>query len=479
MPQIPVQWSEAAGTAEPAWSEETEGLCPECLRSVPARLYAAAGSIQIERTCPRHGHSVALLASDAGQYLRLRQYVAPRVSSGLTGACCCGPGEECGTGPPVCVLLLEITLACNLRCPTCYADAHGHDFMALDEVRARLDRFFAVHTALDVLMLSGGEPTIHPELPRILELVLQYPVQRVLINTNGLRLRQGAGLVDLLASHRDRVELYFSFASFRAEAHERFYGRDLRAEKAEALGKARDARIFVTLVPTIEQGINDAEIGELYRYALSLDNVNGISYQPVMTAGRFEHGYKSGQRMTLTGVLSALEIQTEGELRATDFVGLPCSHPDCCALTYGFLDASRSHLTPVTRHLDVARYMELFADRISFSGMLGAIARRVWSDMAHLRARRTLRDLAVLFSQAGLREALPLVGDREAFGRRVFRVVVKPFMDASTYDSRRIAQCCTKILTETGEPVSFCEYNVLHRSRTGRTVIPLQDITRR
>ena len=50
-------------------------------------------------------------------------------------------------------------------------------------------------------------------------------------------------------------------------------------------------------------------------------------------------------------------------------------------------------------------------------------------------------------------------------GRRLFRVVVKPFMDAQTYDHRRIAECCTKIVNERGEAVSFCEYNVFHRGR--------------
>jgi hypothetical protein len=94
---------------------------------------------------------------------------------------------------------------------------------------------------------------------------------------------------------------------------------------------------------------------------------------------------------------------------------------------------------------------------------------RGWSDVAHLRGRQTLRDLALLFARGGIREALPLLGNPEALGRRVFRIVVKPFMDAHTYDHQRIRQCCTKILDERGEAVSFCEFNVFHRGR------PVQD----
>ena len=372
-------------------------------------------------------------------------------------------------------LLLEITQACNLRCPTCYADAQGHDFMTAEEARRRLDKFFQAQSHLDVLMLSGGEPTIHPRFGEILDLALSYPLGRVLVNTNGLRLGQSAALVETLAAHKERVELYFSFSSFRSSAHEHFYGRDLRREKTEALERAREAGLFVTLVPTVERGINDDEIGDLYRFALSLGTVNGLTFQPVMDTGRYRHGYSAADRLTLTDVIAALEQQTNSALRRSDFVGLPCSHPDCCALTYGFLDANRETITPLPRHLDVSRYLDLFSDRISFSGLIGGAARRVWSDVAHLRGRQTLRDLGVLFARGGLRDVLPLMRDPDAFGRRVFRVVVKPFMDAHTYDQKRIEQCCTKILDDHGEAVSFCEYNVFHRGRkTREAVLPLR-----
>jgi uncharacterized radical SAM superfamily Fe-S cluster-containing enzyme len=452
------------------WSEETEGLCPECLRTVPARLYTEQNRVWMSRTCPRHGASSALLASDATEYLRLRQYVPARVS----GGCCGGDDSSCDSGPPVCVLLLEITQACNLRCPTCYADAHGHDFMPIPEIRRRLDSFFRQQARLDLLMLSGGEPTIHPQFTEILEIALEYPINRVLINTNGLRLHQSDALVESIAGHGERVELYFSFASFRKDVHERLYGKDLRVEKQSALERSRQAGIFVNLVPTVERGVNEDEIGDLYHFGLSLDNISGITYQPVMSAGRYENGYAAEQRLTMTDVLKMLEQQTDGALRTTDFVGLPCSHPDCCSLTYGFLDEGRTTITPLPRHLDVARYLDLFTDRISFAGILSGAARRVWSDVTHLRAGQTLRDITALFARAGVHEILALRNDPKAVGKRIFRIVVKPFMDAHTYDHKRISQCCTKILNEEGNPISFCEYNVFHRGRKPReNTIPL------
>src|SRR5262249_39622149 len=153
---------------------------------------------------------------------------------------------------------------------------------------------------------------------------------------------------------------------FRTETHMRLYGVNLRKQKRDALDAARRAGLFTTLVQTVERGVNEDEVGDVFRYGLSMDNVAGISYQPVMSAGRYRHEDEPEDRITLTGVLAELERQTDRALLRSDFVGLPCSHPDCCALTYGFLDAGRTKITPLPRHLDVVRYLDLFADRISF-----------------------------------------------------------------------------------------------------------------
>ncbi|MFM7320070.1 MAG: radical SAM protein, partial [Armatimonadota bacterium] len=406
-----------------------------------------------------------LIGSDADTYERLRTHAVDRSA----GEGCCGGGAPCAAGPPACVLLLEITEACNLRCPTCYADAHGHEMMSIETVRHRLDTFFAGQPKLDVLMLSGGEPTIHPRFVEILDLALEYPIDRVVINTNGLRLVQSSELVNALSERKERIELYFSFASLRREVHLRLYGKDLVEPKLEALRVAGEAGLFVNLVPTVEAGVNDQEIGDLYRFALAHPTICGITYQPVMANGRYEHGYAPEARLTLTGVLGHLVAQTNGALALEDFVALPCSHPDCCALTYGILSADRATLHPFPRHLDIGRYLDLFADRISFAGVLEGAVRRVWSDLANLHAKQTLQDLWTLYRHSGLKDLLPLRNDPAEVGRRTFRVVVKPFMDAHTFDARRVDQCCTRILDADGQARSFCEFNILHRGRAARS----------
>jgi 7,8-dihydro-6-hydroxymethylpterin dimethyltransferase len=68
---------------------------------------------------------------------------------------------------------------------------------------------------IDVLMLSGGEPTLYPYLSDVLAELAQRNVIRVLVNTNGVRIARDDGLLDLLAGHRERVEVYLQFVGRR------------------------------------------------------------------------------------------------------------------------------------------------------------------------------------------------------------------------------------------------------------------------
>ena len=46
-----------------------------------------------------------------------------------------------------------------------------------------------------------------------------------------------------------------------------------------------------------------------------------------------------------------------------------------------------------------------------------------------------------------------------------FRIFIKPFMDAHTYDQDRVDKCCVHVVDRSGAPVSLCEYNTLRRPR--------------
>ena len=84
-------------------------------------------------------------------------------------------------------VMLEVTDACNLRCRACYKKP-GSTFKTLDQVRQDLDTG-ATLRPLHTVTISGGEPTLHPDLPAILSMVKQRRVH-VFLLTNGLNLNE-------------------------------------------------------------------------------------------------------------------------------------------------------------------------------------------------------------------------------------------------------------------------------------------------
>ena len=110
-----------------------------------------------------------------------------------------------------CLLLEEVIQECNLKCPTCFASSGpgGAGVVPVETVLANVDqRLRRENDHLDVVMVSGGEPTLHPQILPLLREIAARPVNRILLNTNGIRLAKDDELLKFLHDHRDRVEVY-------------------------------------------------------------------------------------------------------------------------------------------------------------------------------------------------------------------------------------------------------------------------------
>ena len=188
-----------------------------------------------------------------------------------------------------CILLEDVTDHCNLRCPTCFTES--------SPASARWRRWSRCwrrstpgssreNGRLDVLMLSGGEPTLYPQLAELLDAVAARPIVRVLVNTNGIRLAQDDELLALLTRHRERVEVYLQYDGLTADASRHHRGADLRRLKDRAVERLSRAGIFTTLTMTAALGVNDDEIGAVIKRGLDTPYVGGVTIQPVFGSGR-------------------------------------------------------------------------------------------------------------------------------------------------------------------------------------------------
>src|SRR5262249_39990502 len=199
-------------------------------------------------------------------------------------------------------------------------------YLSTAHVLAILDAALARENGdLDVLMFSGGEPTIHPQLEAMLDAALARPVHRLLINTNGIRLARDDRFLAFLAERRERVEIYLQFDGFEQRTHRLLRGEDLRGVKEAVLRRLTEAGLYTTLVMTVAQDVNDHELGAVADLALRTRYVAGVMYQPVFGSGR-SIPIDPLRRVTTTGTLRRLFEQTR--MTAADLVALPGRHPD-------------------------------------------------------------------------------------------------------------------------------------------------------
>ncbi|MFO0961445.1 MAG: radical SAM protein [Phycisphaerales bacterium] len=446
--------------------KRTRSRCPACLAEIPAAVIERDGAIVMEKQCPEHGDFTVRLQSDP------RWYFESHGDPANAGACCCGPegcctpaaaGAEGATPPPstdpferlsTCIALVEIVDSCNLTCPTCYAESpygvgEKVDCTPFAQVRERIDGVIARKGFIDILQLSGGEPTIHPEFEAILRWACSHPkIGYTLVNTNAVRVAGDERFRAMLAEirrERPKFELYVQFDGVQAQGQAELRGADLRGVRERAIDAAGALGVPSTLAMVVDERTIGG-VGETLRWAVARPHVRGISFQPVFTSGRIATiesrtlpvlpgGGGPVPTMDVAAVIHAATTQAPELLSAADFTPLPCGDPNCHTIAY----VLRTPQGPVglSRLIDVPKYAGFLQNRVNYS----------LEDLA--RCGCETEPLGELLRALELRPEHP------------FRIFIKPFMDAWTFDQDRIDRCCTHVVREDGTLDSFCRYYLL------------------
>src|SRR5207302_1241706 len=131
-----------------------------------------------------------------------------------------------------------------------------------------LDIIVANEGTPDVVQISGGEPTIHPDLFQILDIAKTKPIRHLMLNTNGIRIAKDLEFAKQLATYAPDFEIYLQFDSFKPEALENLRGKDLTDVRMKAIEHLNALNLSTTLVVTLQKGVNDDEIGKIIQYAL-------------------------------------------------------------------------------------------------------------------------------------------------------------------------------------------------------------------
>ena len=458
----------------------TRGVCPVCRRLLPASILRQGQAIRLERDCPEHGRSLSLLSSDADFYLKSLSTIKPgtvplefstRIRDGCPADCGLCPSHEQHT----CMPIIEITGRCDMDCPVCLVESGSGPRRAgdlgLDEVGAILDTLVRAEGTLELINLSGGEPTLHPEIRDIVRLCGRPEIVRTSISTNGLRLAEDDALLDFLIAHNVLVSLQFD--GFSGDVYRRLRGADILAAKEKVLEKMEKRQAPLSLVVTVAKNVNEGEIAGVLDYFFRHDHVVSLMFQPLSHTGRREGPpFDPHDRLTIPDVIRLIAAGSGGRLERGDFTPLPCSHPACFALTY-LLRLEDGSLTPLPRLVSVETCLDIIRNR-SLPGLdSGSFARikdglyEIWSSSGTApdsqKVLSTIKSMIQEVSGAG-REFSPraalAVGER-----RVKSIFIHHFMDEDNFDLARAVRCCSHYPLPDGRLMPACTYNVLFRPR--------------
>jgi 7,8-dihydro-6-hydroxymethylpterin dimethyltransferase len=449
----------SASAGDDRWLGSTTSICPRCKRLLDAQLLERNGRVVLSRACPEHGLFEPVVYGDAVRYREVQRFNKPGAEplerqTEISRGC----PHDCGICPEhaqhTCLGIIEVNTACNLDCPICFADSgsgpqeHGYS-LSLEQVESMLDAFVRAEGEPESVQLSGGEPSIHPQILEMLRAARDRGIQLVMLNTNGIRLARDPRFAAALAEIG--VHVYLQFDGFTEATQLAIRGKDLTEEKLRALDRCAEAGVSVSLAAAVERGVNENEVGEIVRFGIEHPAVAGVFFQPVTHSGRFRRDSDPLDKLTNPDVIDAICEQLPEWFRADDFVPVPCCSPTCRSATFALYDGD--DLVPLPRLVDVEDYLDYVTNRaVPDPDVLEALE-GLWSAKAAGGSEPVAERLDCIACATGMPAEL-----REVAARG-FMIVVQDFQDPYTLDVEKLRKCCVSEITPDGRLIPFCAYN--------------------
>jgi uncharacterized radical SAM superfamily Fe-S cluster-containing enzyme len=443
-------------------------ICSTCYRKVEAKTVFQEGSVYLLKRCPEHGAERVLIADDIDYYRRCREVFIkpPEMPLVYNTPVKWGCPYDCGLCTDheqhSCLTLVDICDYCNLRCPVCYASSgpERQQFRDLKLIEKMLDAVVRNEGHPDVVQLSGGEPTMHPDFFTIVEMAKSRPIRHLMVNTNGVRIAQEEDFAARLARYTENFEVYLQFDSFERETLMELRGADLRRVREEAIKKLNHYGISTNLVVTLKKGLNDGEVGKIIDYALEQPCVRGVTFQPIQDAGRLERFNPALDRLTLTEVRRKILEQTS-VFRPEDIIPVPC-HPDSLAMAYALKLGGK--VTPLTSMIPPEILINAAGNTILYEQeavVRDNLFKLFATNHSPSSGASSLRELLCCLPKV-------MVPDEIAY-KNVFRVIIMQFIDAHSFDVRSVKKTCVHIVHPDGRLIPFDTYNLFYRDELEQT----------
>ena len=444
--------------------EFTNSLCNECLKVIPTKIVFKDNKVYLLKHCPKHGEQLELLEHDIDYFKNKRVYdkagTITKTQTEIRNGC----PYDCGLCPNhdqhSCINILEITNRCNMCCNTCYANSGKGKDLDFKKVKQMIDFGAECENGRgEVLQISGGEPSIHPDIIKIIRYAREK-YQYVMLNTNGIRIAEEEEFVKELSEFKGAFEIYLQFDSFKDEVYEKIRGRKLVDIKKRAIQNLEKYNIPVTLVMTIERDINDRELGKIISYGLETNCIRGVNIQPVAYFGRKNGNLDRSNRVTLTNVINLIEEQTKKMIVKEDFAPLPCN-VERVSLTY--LYNTKNGFIPITRLDNIKKYLPYVNNTFTFKIEDALTNGKDIIFGSCCNPLRFLKDFKKFVPKDFMK--WDIEKRSKYVSENTFRISITSFVDRYNFDIKSMQKECAHIITTDLKRIPFSSYNMIYRSK--------------
>ncbi len=304
-------------------------ICNDVDTLVDAHFVTKDNEVFLRKFCTKCGESMAKVSTDYDYFKTCEAYLkAPDLPEHPTTKVLRGCPFDCGVCPQhqnhPCLALFNVTDECNMKCNICYFSSYpgAGNHRSMEDIEKMMATLLKTESEPDIVQVTGGEPTTHPQIMDILRFIKKSPVRHLMLNTNGIMIAEDEGFVKELKSLGGGFEVYLQFDSLQKDTLEDIRARDMREIRLQALERLEKANISTTLVCVIKKGLNDSEIPDIIAFSRKYKCIRGIVFQPVQDAGRVvaEDDY----RITLSEIRELVIKDEHNPFEAEDMIPLPC-----------------------------------------------------------------------------------------------------------------------------------------------------------
>lgn len=464
----------------PRLDEKTEtyfttvrGMCRTCRAIVPARVFFRDGAVWQQGLCPTCPAVPAKIAGSATWYLNNAQSAVPdRTPLPQAQPPQRGCPHDCGPctwhASPCQLPVFSITNACNLNCPICFTYNRPDKlyFMSVAEMQATVNWIITASGTVDLINITGGEPTLHPHLLELLAVCRRPEIGRITMNSNGLKLAEDYDLCQRLAERG--VYVVLSFNTLDPAVSMRLHGRDLIKIKMQAIENLTRAGAKMTLLQVMVPGVNESAAGDILGLMQKYDSILSYTVQTMTYTGQGGGLWPERRHLPVDEAAETVCHHSNGRLVFDDFLPRPSAHPLCYLTAYFLKDGDR--FLPLARFIARERLLNLMQD--SYLIRLGEDEQLLRDGLNSLFARGETDSLRVF---RGIVEKLyPASRVLTAFERQqvtescVRTVYIHAHMDEDTFDCSRAMTCPDLVPAEPGRLIPACTYNLFYRMEDKR-----------